>query len=156
MGQSIDNLVKSKSKFLSKEDCGEAGMDLTVFRFTEQDVGKDGETERKYVIEWRETDVKPMVLNKQNANRLKAIAKSDDIDRMIGLTVNVYNDPFVEFGGKTVGGLRIRPIAHARYQENRPQQARPQQAQRQPEYDGPETPPVEAYEEPSYTKDVPF
>lgn len=150
---SIDSLVKNTSKFLTKEDCGEAGRNLTIFRFAQQQVGKDGEQEMKYTIEWQERDVKPMVLNKENATRLKMIAKSDDTDQMTGIVVNVYSDPFVQYGGKAVGGLRIRPPAHAEYANTRkPAPTKAAARDVEPEDDGPPSPPLEAYDD----KDIPL
>lgn len=147
----IDDMTPSKSKFLTKEDVGETGKNLTISGFEQQEVGTENEKETKYVILWQQADYKPMVLNKENGNRLKLIAKTDDADQMVGTTVNVYNDPFVAFGGKTVGGIRIRAATTA---TARPQQrvaatvqrpaARPAAA---PADDmGPDSPPLDAYE----------
>ena len=136
----IDEMVPTKSSFLTKDDVGEAGKNLTIAKFETQEVGVENDKEMKYVIVWQQADFKPMVLNKQNASRLKIIFKSDDTDAMIGGTVNVFCDPFVEFGGKIVGGLRIRPTT-AQAQAKAPTQAR------KPAQDtGPESPPLEAYE----------
>jgi hypothetical protein len=75
--------------------------------------------------------------------------KTDDTDVMVGQTVNVYHDPFVSFGGKQVGGLRIRPPAHAAAQQQmrRPSPpARPAQRQAAPSgYADEEAPPLDAY-----------
>jgi hypothetical protein len=90
-----------------------------------------------------------MIVNKENGSRLKITLKTDDTDLMIGRVINVYSDPFVSFGGKTVGGLRIRP---ARTTEARPTKAvQPSKPYAEPEDDGPQAPPVEVYND-----DIPF
>jgi hypothetical protein len=149
----IDDLVPSKSNFLTKEDVGEAGVNLTIKSFSQQEVGMEGAAkELKAIIEWQQADYKPMVLNKENASRLKMICKTADTDAMIGRTVNVYCDPYVKFGNEMKGGIRIRPVEHAQYQAQQPQ--RPQRVAQQPpqqrqqpksEPAWQDTPPVEAY-----------
>ena len=47
-------------------------------------------------------------VNKTNMSRIKIITKSETTGQARGKRVNVFNDPFVEFGGKLTGGLRIR------------------------------------------------
>lgn len=140
----IDEMTPSKSKFLTKEDVGEAGKNLTIHSFEQQEVGTENEKETKYVIVWQQADYKPMVLNKENGNRLKLIAKTDDTDLMIGQTVNVYNDPFVAFGGKTVGGIRIRAAVSA---VARPQARPAQKPAGRPSDPDDELPPLAAYDD---------
>lgn len=158
----IDDMTPTKSNFLTKEDVGEAGKNLTIGGFEQKEVGTESEKEMKYVIVWQQADYKPMVLNKENGNRIKMIAKTDDTDAMIGLTVNVYSDPFVSFGGKTVGGIRIR-AAVAPHPQSRPAQ-NPSRAVTPPirnshvaagaeQFDN-ETPPLSAYEDPN--DEIPF
>jgi len=55
-------------------------------------------------------DYKPMVLNKTNKNRIKHFLNATTAEEVIGKTVNVYNDPDIEYGGEIVGGLRIRGV----------------------------------------------
>lgn len=144
---SIDSLVPSKSNYLKKEDVGTGGRNLTIASFDQEEIGQDGEKELKLIVRWQQQDYLPMVVNKENASRLKMTLKTDDTDQMIGKTVNVYHDEFVSFGGKQVGGLRIRPPAHAAAQQQlrspAPQQRRA--APPQQEDMGPESPPIEAY-----------
>lgn len=135
----IDSLVPSKSSFLSKDDVGTEGRNLTIAAFSQHEVKSDNTSEMKWTVEWRE-DYKPMVLNKENTSRLKMIFKTSDTDQMIGKAVNVYNDEFVTFAGKVTGGIRLRPASNGAPQQ---QQARPSQ---QAEPWGP-TPPVDAYKD---------
>ena len=148
----IDEMVPKKSKFLTKEDVGERGRDLTIKGFSQQEVGQ--EKELRYVIEWLEPDFKPMVLNKENSSRLKLIFKTGDSDAMIGRQVNAYNDPFISFGGEIKGGIRLRPCAQAAAANALPPR-RPAPAQKAAQEDPwAPTPPPESYAE--FDKDIPF
>jgi len=148
----IDDMIPKKSNFLTKEDVGEQGRNLTIKAFSQTEVGQEKEV--RYVIEWSEQDFKPMVLNKENGSRLKMIFKTGESGQMIGKQVNVYCDPFVSFGGEIKGGIRLRPVATAAAANALPPR-RPAPAQKAAvvEEDGPwqPSPPPEAYE-----KDVPF
>ena len=52
-------------------------------------------------------DQPQILLNKEN-NRTLIEAFGDETDAWIGKTMEVYFDPKVMFGGKKVGGLRVR------------------------------------------------
>lgn len=105
----LDELVKSNSKYLQKEDVGTAGKNLVVKGFKKVVVEADGTEEDKIAMFFTDDSLKPMLLNVTNKNRLKiACEGARTTDDVKGKTINVYNDPFVEFAGKVVGGLRIR------------------------------------------------
>ena len=143
----IDDMIPTKTNYLRKEDVGEAGVDLGIKSFHTEDVGNDGEKEPKLVMSFTNPAYKGMIVNKENGSRLKITLKTDDTDLMIGRVINVYSDPFVAFGGKTVGGLRIRPAKDSA--PGKPTaRAKPAPVV---EDDGPESPPLEAYSD-----DIPF
>ena len=102
----LSDAVPTESKYLKKEDVGEAGQNLTIDRLAREDLGDDG---YKTVIHFKE-NVKPMVLNVTNRNRLQKIF-GDSVASCLHQQVNVYEDPMVDFGGKVVGGIRLRPVA---------------------------------------------
>ena len=102
---SLDEAVPSESKYLAKSDVGEAGKNLKIADLTRADMN-DGE--RKTILHWTDSTVKPMVLNKTNKNRLAMVLQAGTVGELKGKTVNVFNDPMIEFGGKITGGLRIR------------------------------------------------
>ena len=102
---SLDAAVPSESKYLKKEDVGIGGQNLKIASLSRIDMN-DGE--RKTVLNWTDSTVKPMVLNKTNKNRLAMVLKADTVGELIGKVINVYNDPLVEYGGKMTGGVRIR------------------------------------------------
>lgn len=154
MPRNIDEAIPSKSNYMKKEDVGEQGRDLVIKDFKHEDIGRDGDSETKLVIYWTDPSYKPMVCNKENGQRLKMALKTDDMDLMIGKAVNVYSDPFVAFGGKTVGGIRIRSTQLA---ANAPKRNIPPKAQARVEAqdDGAPTPPIEAYDR-DPNDDIPF
>lgn len=99
------NLDKiSGSKYLAAADVGEAGWVLTIkgFDMVSMDDGR-----QRLMMDF--VEAKPMLVNRVNINRLKAIFKDANTETMVGKKVLVYLDPMVEFQGKIVGGLRIRP-----------------------------------------------
>jgi len=49
-----------------------------------------------------------MVLNSTNIQLLAKACESEDTDDWIGKKVIIYSDPNVSFGGKLVGGLRVK------------------------------------------------
>lgn len=113
----LDSLVPSESKYLAKEDVGEAGKNLTIKGFTRETVGHGADADERTVMHFTE-EVKPMVINKTNMARLGVITKARTAGEAAGKKINVYNDPMIEFGGKIVGGIRLRPV-----QESAPKQA---------------------------------
>ena len=103
----LDDVVPSTSKYLAKEDVGITGKNLTISGFTKELVGTGSDADERAVIHFKE-DIKSMVLNKTNKNRIKHYLEASTPEEVIGKVVNVYNDPDIEYGGEIVGGLRIR------------------------------------------------
>lgn len=98
----------SESKYLKRIDCGENGILLTIESIEQVDLARPGEeADMKWIVKWEE-DAKPMVLNKGNAERIARVTGSEDTEDWFGKQVVAYDDPNVEFGGKLVGGIRIR------------------------------------------------
>ena len=111
-----------ESKFLKKEDAGR-GLLVTIAGVEQRNVAvRDADPELKWCMAFVEQD-KPMVLNSTNIQLCAKICNSDDTDQWVGHKVVLYDDPTVSFGGKLVGGIRIRaprPEAMARAQQQRP------------------------------------
>lgn len=81
---------------------------VTVAKIEQKNVAPgDADPEMKWTVKFREFE-KPMVLNSTNIQLMAAACDSDDTDHWIGKEVIVYTDPNVSYGGKLVGGLRIR------------------------------------------------
>lgn len=96
-----------QSKFLTRADVG-AGILVTIKGVHQDNVAKESEPEElKWCMDFKE-DVKPMVLNTTNVQIIAMILKSEETDEWPGKQVVLYDDPNVSFGGKLVGGIRVR------------------------------------------------
>jgi hypothetical protein len=109
---SFDALVPSNSKYLSKADVGEDGLILTIKGFRMETLKSDDGEEDKMVMHFVE-EVKPMVLNRTNAQLVGIATGAKNVGEAKGKKVVVYNDPTVSFGGQVKGGLRIKKVAGA-------------------------------------------
>jgi hypothetical protein len=95
------------SKFLKKEDLDEDVI-VTIDHVSQQNVAQDGQPEeKKWVLYFREYE-KGMVLNATNIQLLENATGVSDTDDLGGKEIILYVDPNVSFGGKVVGGLRLR------------------------------------------------
>lgn len=93
------------SRFLKKEDVPTPAL-VTIQDLTNEVMDKDsGET--KWAMSFAEFD-KPLAMNSTNLQACASICNSQDSDDWLGKQVVVYHDPNVSFGGKLVGGIRIR------------------------------------------------
>ena len=108
---SLDSLVPTKSDYLSKDDVGEQGMNLSIAGFKIESVGSGSDAEDKCILVFQESEIKPMIVNKTNMQRIKHVTGAETTGQARGKTINVYNDPMIEYQGKLTGGIRIRPEA---------------------------------------------
>ena len=98
-----------QSKFLKKEDVGKGAL-VTIRAVHQENVAVEGaEPEMKYCLSFNEFE-KPMVLNSTNGQIIANITGiEDEIEKgWIGKQIVLFNDPNVSFGGKLIGGLRVR------------------------------------------------
>lgn len=95
------NLRDQYSGYLKKEDFPSPAL-LTITSLEVIDLGG----EEKVVMSFHEVN-KPMILNKSNGETLCQLF-GNDTDGIVGNTIVVYADPNIMFGGKRVGGLRLR------------------------------------------------
>jgi hypothetical protein len=109
---SFEQLVPSKSKYLSKDDVGEDGMILTIKGVRMETIETDEGSEDKVILHFSE-NVKPMVLNRTNAQLIAAVTGAKNAGEAKGKKIVVYNDIAVSFGGKVTGGLRIKKVSGA-------------------------------------------
>src|SRR5574343_1370313 len=94
------------SKFLKKEDV-EGPKLVTIAGFQRVNVAQEGEEpEQKWTVSFDELE-KPMVLNSTNRAILERTF-GPDTDDAIGKSIVIYVDDNISFGGKLVGGLRLR------------------------------------------------
>ncbi len=96
-----------QSSFLTRADVG-VGKLMTIREVFQQNVAKEGAPEElKWCVQFDEHE-KPMVLNSTNGQLIAQITKQDDTDNWLGHKIVLYDDPSVSFGGKLVGGIRVR------------------------------------------------
>ena len=96
-----------ESKFLKQSDIGKAVL-WTVHGVERVNVAKEGaEPEYKWAMNFSESD-KPLVLNSTNIQLCEKAFGSDNTDDWTGKKIVLYVDPTVSYGGKVVGGIRVR------------------------------------------------
>lgn len=96
-----------ESRFLKKEDCGQ-GILVTIKSVSQENVAKEGaDPELKWCVHFGETE-KPLVLNPTNAQLIAQVAKSEETDHWTDVKIVLYLDPAVSYGGKIIGGIRVR------------------------------------------------
>jgi hypothetical protein len=96
------------SNYLKQADFDQNGTIVSVKGLEQKNVAQDDqEPDLKWCIYFNEFD-KPMVLNTTNINAMAEACDSDNSDDWMGQEVVVYVDANINFGGKRVGGLRVR------------------------------------------------
>jgi len=96
------------SNWLAKEDLFEGPVQATIASVKREEVSSgDHGTETKTTMHFREKDIKPMILNVTNWDRVEA-AYGLESDDWIGKVVELYHDPEVMFGREKKGGIRVR------------------------------------------------
>ena len=126
-----------ESRFLRKEDVGE-GQLVVIEKLTQENVSAEGQKERMRWCVWFKNVDKPLVLNSTNGQLIAKITGSEDSDRWAGAVVEIYNDPTISFGGKIVGGIRVRPhrrVTGAAVPASKPRTAPQPQAQPPADFD---------------------
>ena len=91
--------------YLAKDDVAE-GVEVCIDRVEVEELNTpDGSSQTKPVLHLH--DSKPLVLNKENWQTI-ADLYGDESDDWAGHWVELYVEANVRFGGKRVGGIRIR------------------------------------------------
>ncbi len=98
------NALDYLGNYLKKEDVLKPQV-VRVIDIYEDEL--PGESRMKLIAKFAEFG-KPMVLNTTNIKRLVKMFGTTDTGQWRG-EVTLYVDHDIEFGGKTVGGLRVRP-----------------------------------------------
>jgi len=97
------------SKYLKKEDVGEGKL-VTIAKIEQQNVAmEDQPPEMKWVVYFHEVE-KGMPFNWTNIQLTAKAVGSEETDDWIGKKIVLYEDPNVSFGGKLVGGIRVRAV----------------------------------------------
>ncbi len=93
-------------RFLTKDDVGQ-GLTACIATVEEQEINSgNGRTEDKTVCLLK--DQKPFIVNGSNWDAIADLYGGDDAN-WSGHWITLYHDPSVTFGGKRVGGIRIKP-----------------------------------------------
>lgn len=96
-----------ESRFITQHDV-EPPVIVTIKSFEEMNVAKAGaEEEFRWCVWFREFD-KPMTLNSTNGQIIASIVGSEELNDGIGQSVVLYRDPTISFGGRVMGGIRVR------------------------------------------------
>lgn len=99
------------SRFLTQNDVGEDGKVVTVQDISHENVAPANQPkELKYVMHFEEEWAKPLVLNRINTELAAKVLRSDDTDLWIGKQLVAYQDPTISYGGKVIGGIRLRAV----------------------------------------------
>ena len=115
----------STGKYLKANQLTEEGTVHTIMSCEEEPIqSQTGADEMKWVL-YLSDDLKPLILNSTNINRLIAACGTDDVDEWPGKQVIVYNDPSISYGGSVTGGCRLRPVPSTRPTKKRQSKAAP-------------------------------
>lgn len=97
------------SKYLKKEDVPQPAL-VTIRSFSQDNVAQQGQPEeKKWIMHFNEFE-NGLVMNSTNLQLCAMALASEETDDWIGKQVVLFADPNVSFGGKLVGGLRIRAV----------------------------------------------
>jgi len=95
------------SRYFAREDVGD-GLVGTISSISWEDVSlPDMPAEEKWVVYSKE-HIKGLVLNKVRGRQISEIAGGPSEDEWVGTSIEMYDDPTVEFGHKVTGGIRVR------------------------------------------------
>lgn len=110
----LDQVAPSESQYLRKEDLTEAGRVVTIASVKSAELeNRDGKTENCHVLHFQESHTKPLVLKQTNRDLLKHYTGASTVGELKGKRITVYHDPTVRFGGKMMGGVRIKAAPQA-------------------------------------------
>ena len=100
-------------KYLKREELTEDGTLHKVIAVEQQPVSNpDGSSDEKWVLML--SGLKPMILNATNIRIAVSAFGTAETDDWTGKTIIAYDDPEIEFGGKIVGGVRLRAVPKKR------------------------------------------
>ena len=109
MGKSYKKFV-GNAAYLKKEDLSEP-IDASLLWVKEEKVTAPGKGTKTRLVAYFEGLSKGLVLNTANAEALAELTGTDDYEKWADTPVQLYVDPDVTYGGKKIGGIRIRKPA---------------------------------------------
>lgn len=97
-----------ESKYLKKEDVMSDTL-VTIRGLSQENMAQEGQLpEFKYALHFQELN-KPLILNRTNIELIVYALGSSETDEWVGRKIVLYNDPTISFGGRLVGGIRVKP-----------------------------------------------
>ena len=106
MGKSYKKFV-GNAKYLKKEDIP-SPVNTSILWTKEEEVTAPGKGTETRLVLYFDGFKKGLVLNATNAQALEEITGTEDCDKWADIPIQVYVDPDVKYGGKKIGGIRIR------------------------------------------------
>ena len=102
--------VISTGKYLKRESVSAGGEIHSIIKCVEEEINSsDGGSETKWILYL--SDLKPLIMNATNIRRAVAAFGGDsETNNWPGKRIVVFDDAEVEFGGKVVGGVRLRAV----------------------------------------------
>ena len=103
------------AQYLKKEDLSDP-IDTELLWVKEQKVTPPGKDTTTRLVASFEGLAKGLVLNTANCEILAEIAETDDPNEWKDVALQLYVDPDVKYGGKKIGGIRIRKLVTYQFQ----------------------------------------
>jgi hypothetical protein len=95
------------AQYLKKEDLPEP-VDTELLWVKEEKVTPPGKGTRTRLVAYCDGLTKGLVLNTANCEILEKMTGTDDPNEWKDVPLQLYVDPDVKYGGKKIGGIRIR------------------------------------------------
>ena len=96
------------SPFFAREDIGDGLIGRISGMSYENVAPPDQPEDEKWCASFSD-HIKKLVINKTRARQISAIAGGGSEQDWIDTRIEMFDDPAVEFKGKEVGGIRVRP-----------------------------------------------
>ena len=109
MGKSYKKFV-GNAKYLKREDIP-SPVNTSILWVKEEEVTAPGKGTETRLVLYFDGQKKGLVLNTENADALAEIAGTEDYEKWSDIPIQLYVDPDVKYGGKKIGGIRIRKLA---------------------------------------------
>ena len=99
------------SKWLTQDDIGAGERTLTIKKVQIETVGTEEDADEKPVMHFFEVE-KGLAVNATNWDVIAELY-GDESDHWQNKVITLYVDPTIKFGGKKVGGIRVKGMAAA-------------------------------------------
>src|SRR5215469_9285984 len=106
MGKSYKRFV-GNAKYLKKEDIP-SPVNTSILWIKEEEVTAPGKGTETRLVLYFDGLKKGLVLNMTNADALEEITGTGEYEKWSDTPIQLWVDPDVTYGGKKIGGIRIR------------------------------------------------